>query len=239
MGLLSPASNRRLCRMMVQNLIPPPNCMGLVRALCSDPHLTLPAAGWEWEEAGDHTYPDPLAHHVRSLRPTRARVPPARSSRALERRSTKVPNLTLVDLPGMTKVPVGDQPKNIEVQIRDIVLQYVANPSSIILAVRGPPGQLDAGLGRGPRDHVCTCSEAPLQHRGNVAWLGVQYRGIYSNLKPQLLGQVTPANSDLATSESLQLAKAVDPKGDRTVGVLTKIDLMDKGTNAKEMLGGA
>lgn len=67
----------------------------------------------------------------------------------------------------------------------------------------------------------------------------MQYRGIYSNLKPQLLGQVTPANSDLATSESLQLAKAVDPKGDRTVGVLTKIDLMDKGTNAKEMLGGA
>mmetsp|Transcript_15375 Transcript_15375/g.51631 ORF Transcript_15375/g.51631 Transcript_15375/m.51631 type:complete len:761 (-) Transcript_15375:6-2288(-) len=97
--------------------------------------------------------------------------------------SPRVPNLTLVDLPGMTKVPVGDQPKDIEVQIRDLVLQYIANPNSVILAI-------------------------------------------------------TPANSDIATSEAIQLAKAVDPSGSRTVGVLTKIDLMDKGTNAREALLG-
>ena len=30
----------------------------------------------------------------------------------------------------------------------------------------------------------------------------------------------------------------MDPKGDRTIGVLTKLDLMDKGTNALPMLQG-
>jgi dynamin 1-like protein len=97
--------------------------------------------------------------------------------------SPRVPNLTMVDLPGMTKVPVGDQPKDIENQIRDLLLQYIANPNAIILAV-------------------------------------------------------TPANSDIATSDAIQLSRAVDPKGDRTVGVLTKVDLMDKGTHAGDMLMG-
>ena len=49
---------------------------------------------------------------------------------------------------------------------------------------------------------------------------------------------MTPANSDIATSDAIQLARAVDPKGDRTVGVLTKIDIMDKGTNAADALCG-
>ena len=49
---------------------------------------------------------------------------------------------------------------------------------------------------------------------------------------------VTPANSDIATSDSIQIARAVDPAGDRTIGVLTKIDLMDKGTNALATLQG-
>lgn len=44
-------------------------------------------------------------------------------------------NLTLVDLPGITKVPVGDQPSDIEKQIRDMCLKYIENPNSIILAV--------------------------------------------------------------------------------------------------------
>ncbi|KXJ05286.1 Dynamin-1-like protein, partial [Exaiptasia diaphana] len=49
--------------------------------------------------------------------------------------SPKVVNLTLVDLPGVTKVPVGDQPHDIEQQIRLLILQYIRNPNSIILAV--------------------------------------------------------------------------------------------------------
>ncbi|KAG5669936.1 hypothetical protein PVAND_000225 [Polypedilum vanderplanki] len=47
------------------------------------------------------------------------------------------------------------------------------------------------------------------------------------------------ANVDLATSESLKYAKEVDPDGKRTLAVLTKIDLMDAGTDANEMLTGA
>ncbi|CAJ0583841.1 unnamed protein product, partial [Mesorhabditis spiculigera] len=95
--------------------------------------------------------------------------------------SPNVLNLTLIDLPGLTKVPVGDQPADIEQQIRDMILQYITRESCLILAV-------------------------------------------------------TPANSDLATSDALKLAKEVDPQGLRTIGVLTKLDLMDEGTDAKEIL---
>ncbi|XP_022107274.1 dynamin-1-like protein [Acanthaster planci] len=97
--------------------------------------------------------------------------------------SPKVLNLTLVDLPGLTKVAVGDQPEDIEVQIRDIILQYISNPNSIILAV-------------------------------------------------------TAANTDMATSEALKLAKEVDPDGRRTLAVITKLDLMDAGTDAVDILCG-
>jgi replication fork clamp-binding protein CrfC len=34
------------------------------------------------------------------------------------------------------------------------------------------------------------------------------------------------------------MARELDPKGLRTIGVITKIDIMDKGTNAKRMLSG-
>ena len=49
---------------------------------------------------------------------------------------------------------------------------------------------------------------------------------------------VTPANGDLANSEALKMARRVDPEGHRTIGVLTKIDLMDSGTDALDMLHG-
>ncbi|XP_078595348.1 dynamin-1-like protein isoform X20 [Branchiostoma floridae x Branchiostoma japonicum] len=97
--------------------------------------------------------------------------------------SPKVLNLTLVDLPGITKVPVGDQPPDIEVQIREMCLKYIANPNSIILAV-------------------------------------------------------TSANTDMATSEALKFAKEVDPDGRRTLAVITKLDLMDAGTDAHDVLMG-
>lgn len=97
--------------------------------------------------------------------------------------STRVVNLTLVDLPGLTKVPVGDQPEDIEMQIKDLILKHIDNPNSIILAV-------------------------------------------------------TAANTDLATSESLKMAKQVDPDGRRTLAVVTKLDLMDAGTDAIDILCG-
>lgn len=45
-----------------------------------------------------------------------------------------------------------------------------------------------------------------------------------------------PANQDLSTSDGLKLAREWDQKGERTIGVITKIDIMDKGTSAKKML---
>ncbi|CAL8273741.1 unnamed protein product [Lota lota] len=95
--------------------------------------------------------------------------------------SPNVLNLTLIDLPGMTKVAVGDQPVDIEHQIRDMLLQFITKESCLILAV-------------------------------------------------------TPANTDLANSDALKIAKEVDPQGLRTIGVITKLDLMDEGTDAKDIL---
>lgn len=67
-------------------------------------------------------------------------------------------NLTLIDLPGITKVPVGDQPPDIEYQIREMIMQFITRENCLILAV-------------------------------------------------------TPANTDLANSDALKLAKEVDPQG--------------------------
>ncbi|XP_035497816.1 dynamin-1-like protein isoform X1 [Scophthalmus maximus] len=97
--------------------------------------------------------------------------------------SPHVVNLTLVDLPGITKLPVGDQPKDIELQIRELIVKYISNPNSIILAV-------------------------------------------------------TAANTDMATSEALKVAREVDPDGRRTLAVVTKLDLMDAGTDAMDILMG-
>uniref|UniRef100_A0A1I8Q4M0 Dynamin n=1 Tax=Stomoxys calcitrans TaxID=35570 RepID=A0A1I8Q4M0_STOCA len=95
--------------------------------------------------------------------------------------SPHVLNLTLIDLPGLTKVAIGDQPADIEQQIRNMILQFIRKETCLILAV-------------------------------------------------------TPANTDLANSDALKLAKEVDPQGIRTIGVITKLDLMDEGTDARDIL---
>jgi len=97
--------------------------------------------------------------------------------------SPNVVDLNIVDLPGITKIPVGDQPPDIEERIREIVLTYVKNPNTIILAV-------------------------------------------------------TAANTDIANSDSLKLAREIDPEGNRTIGIVTKLDLMDEGTDCLDVLQG-
>ncbi|KAK3928129.1 Dynamin-1-like protein [Frankliniella fusca] len=97
--------------------------------------------------------------------------------------SPNVLTLTLVDLPGITKVAVGDQPEDIEDQIVDLINKFIENPKSIILAV-------------------------------------------------------IPANTDMAANDCLKMAKRVDPEGERTLAVVTKLDLMDRGTNAIDILTG-
>ncbi|XP_035230176.1 dynamin-like, partial [Stegodyphus dumicola] len=47
---------------------------------------------------------------------------------------------------------------------------------------------------------------------------------------------VIPANQDIANSDALDVAKVADPERERTIGVLTKLDLMDKGTDARAIL---
>lgn len=80
-------------------------------------------------------------------------------------------------------MPVGDQAHDIEVQVRNLIMEYISNENAIILAI-------------------------------------------------------SPGNSDIANSDSLKLAWEVDPRGERTFGVITKIDIMDEGTDALEMLTG-
>ncbi|XP_062094601.1 dynamin-related protein 4C-like [Humulus lupulus] len=46
-----------------------------------------------------------------------------------------VPDLTMVDLPGITRVPVHGQPENIYDQIKDIIMEYIEPEASIILNV--------------------------------------------------------------------------------------------------------
>uniref|UniRef100_A0A3B4UUD8 Interferon-induced GTP-binding protein Mx n=1 Tax=Seriola dumerili TaxID=41447 RepID=A0A3B4UUD8_SERDU len=86
--------------------------------------------------------------------------------------SPHVLNLTLVDLPGITKVPVGDQPADIEYQIRDMIMQFICKDNC---------------------------------------------------LKSHLETKTCPLS-------------LMSPLGQRTIGVITKLDLMDEGTDAREIL---
>ena len=95
--------------------------------------------------------------------------------------SQTCPDLTLVDLPGITRVPVGDQPDNIEEITKNMAIRYIDDPLTIILCV-------------------------------------------------------IAANNDIATSDGLKLAKQIDVSGSRTLGVLTKLDIMDAGTDARKAL---
>lgn len=97
--------------------------------------------------------------------------------------SPNVVNLTLIDLPGLTKIAVDGQSESIVSDIENMVRSYIEKPNCIILAV-------------------------------------------------------SPANQDIATSDAIKIAREVDPQGERTFGVLTKLDLMDKGTNALDVLEG-
>ena len=44
---------------------------------------------------------------------------------------------------------------------------------------------------------------------------------------------VVPANVDIATQEIIEIAREIDPKGERTLPIITKIDLVDQGTQNK------
>uniref|UniRef100_A0A671PN65 Dynamin-type G domain-containing protein n=1 Tax=Sinocyclocheilus anshuiensis TaxID=1608454 RepID=A0A671PN65_9TELE len=93
----------------------------------------------------------------------------------LEIMSPDMCDLTLIDLPGITRVPVNGQPEGIGKQIKRLIMKYINKRETINLVV-------------------------------------------------------VPCNTDIATAEALKLAQEVDPEGKRTLAILTKPDLIDKGT---------
>ncbi|CAO2632557.1 Interferon-induced GTP-binding protein Mx2 [Lemmus lemmus] len=97
---------------------------------------------------------------------------------SLDVSSPNVPDLTLIDLPGITRVAVGNQPADIGRQIKRLIKTYIQKQETINLVV-------------------------------------------------------VPSNVDIATTEALSMAQEVDPEGDRTIGILTKPDLVDRGTEDK------
>uniref|UniRef100_A0A671SHC9 Interferon-induced GTP-binding protein Mx n=1 Tax=Sinocyclocheilus anshuiensis TaxID=1608454 RepID=A0A671SHC9_9TELE len=94
---------------------------------------------------------------------------------SLQITSANVPDLTLIDLPGIARVAVKGQPENIGDQIKRLIRTFVTKQETINLVV-------------------------------------------------------VPCNVDIATTEALQMAQKEDPEGERTLGILTKPDLVDKGT---------
>uniref|UniRef100_A0A3Q3KH69 Dynamin-type G domain-containing protein n=1 Tax=Monopterus albus TaxID=43700 RepID=A0A3Q3KH69_MONAL len=59
----------------------------------------------------------------------------------------------------------------------------------------------------------------------------VTYAAAVHHQESCLILAATPANSD-----ALKIAKVVDPQGLRTIGVMTKLDRMDEGTDAQDIL---
>ncbi|KAM4588632.1 interferon-induced GTP-binding protein Mx-like [Odontesthes bonariensis] len=99
---------------------------------------------------------------------------------SLEISSPDVPDLTLIDLPGITRVAVKGQPENIGEQIKRLIQKFISKQETISLVV-------------------------------------------------------VPCNVDIATTEALKMAQEVDPEGERTLGILTKPDLVDKGTEEQKV----
>ena len=95
--------------------------------------------------------------------------------------SQTCPNLTLLDIPGLDRIAVGECPSNLVQITHNIPTQYIDDPLTIILCV-------------------------------------------------------IPANSDIYTSDALRMAKEIDMSGKRTIGVITKLDIMDQGTDGRKIL---
>ncbi|XP_017313304.1 interferon-induced GTP-binding protein Mx1 [Ictalurus punctatus] len=93
----------------------------------------------------------------------------------LEIMAPDVCDLTLIDLPGIARVPVKGQPEDIGHQIKNLIRKYIEKDQTINLVV-------------------------------------------------------VPCNVDIATTEALKMAQEVDPEGKRTLAILTKPDLIDRGT---------
>ena len=156
---------------------------------------TFVNGGWCVEETVELACPDPKAAQLERIRKAIEAQTAARAGSQkgvtneaifLRLYSPHVPNLSLVDLPGltMTALTAQGQPKDIKQQIRQMIASYIQPARTIIL-------------------------------------------------------MVCPARADLEADPAVELAREYDPQGTRTVGVLTKVDLMNKGTDVSKYLTNA
>lgn len=97
--------------------------------------------------------------------------------------SPHVPNLNLIDLPGLTMVACTDkgQPADIKLKIRNLISKYAKVKKNIMLCVM-------------------------------------------------------PAREDIEADVALDMCKEHDKDGKRTIGILTKVDLMNKGNSISNYL---
>lgn len=147
-------------------------------------------------------------------------------------------NLTLVDLPGMTKVPVGDQPPDIEHQIRDMIMQFVTKDNCLLLAVSPANSDLanSDALKIAKEVDPQGQSQAPSSGSGSAGSEGSQ---VWDCRLPRLhrhlrLGELAPpAGQSRDCRRNMAVCVC---SGLRTIGVITKLDLMDEGTDARDIL---
>lgn len=99
-------------------------------------------------------------------------------------KSPNVPNLSVIDLPGLTNIALTDQgqPENIKQNIENMIIKYIKNPRTIILSI-------------------------------------------------------VPGTIDVESDMGLGLIKTYDPEFKRTIGVLTKVDML-KESNIEHYLSG-
>lgn len=99
-------------------------------------------------------------------------------------KSPNVPNLSIIDLPGLTNIALTDQgqPENIKDNIERMIIKYIKNPRTIILSI-------------------------------------------------------VSATIDVESDAGLGLIKTYDPEFKRTIGVLTKVDML-KDSNVEHYLSG-
>lgn len=93
----------------------------------------------------------------------------------IEVTGTDVNDLTIIDLPGLTRAKTAEQGEGFRESVEALVMKHIKGSETINLCV-------------------------------------------------------VPVNADIATAGSFQFAEEVDPDGIRTIGVLTKVDLIDQGT---------
>mmetsp|Transcript_28265 Transcript_28265/g.76060 ORF Transcript_28265/g.76060 Transcript_28265/m.76060 type:complete len:742 (-) Transcript_28265:238-2463(-) len=176
------------CPLQLQLVHAPADQAGTLRAEFG----SYASGTWQAQRSFELTAPNPTPHEIAQIRDeieaqTQALAGPGKGISAqpihLRVHSAFVPDLTLVDLPGLTQMALVDQgqPRDIKQQIRALVQTHIEKERAVILAV-------------------------------------------------------LPARTDLEADAALELVKEVDPRGQRTIGVLTKVDLMNIGSDVSPYL---